>query len=218
MRNRIGMMRFGAVLAALAITATAVADMVVFDSTAGGFFKFEGTDGELKATFDYDSSTGELSLVLENTTTVPETGSITAFAFHRPDGFALSFDITGPEDNDAPWLVDGVTPPPSSIGEFNAIYTVDGTDYTGAGDGMTGIEDFDGAVSYLWTVTGAGFDDLSVMDFLPFNDKGYRAAFKMKGLGTDDGSDNLVVIPVPGAALLGVLGLSFTGWIRRRVG
>ena len=136
------------------------------DSNTGTFKSFENTGASFTATWTYNSKTDTLTLELINTSTGPDSGAITAIAFNDPGSplpppdsgpselnfVGVTWDKKGSNDNDGDWFEDGVTPPPSNIGNFNSIYTVDGTDYTGAGAGDEGSEK-DEIARCAWTIT-----------------------------------------------------------------
>ena len=223
---RMGLAGTSAVAAAsvLVLTGVAQADsMVSFDSTSGSFQSFENTGASFTATWSYTNATQLLTLSLINTSPVgPEGGAITAIAFNDPNSpmagpSNLIFNgVTG--DNDGGWFVDGVTPPPASLGNFNSIYTVDGTDYTGAGTGSTGIE-YGEVALFSWTVTGDDADLLSVFDFLDLdaNSLGYGFAVRFKGIGDNGDSDSVVLVPLPRAVWFGAIGLLGIVVIRRQI-
>ncbi len=198
---------------------------VSYDSTSSSFRSFENTGASFTATWTYDAHEATLTLSLVNTSAGPYSGAITAVAFNDPNS-PLPPPDSGPSlltflgvsgDDDGAWAVGGVTPSPNNIGNFNSIYTVDGTDYTGAGDGMTGIENGETAV-FTWTTGAADALSLTVFDFLnrDLNTHGFGFAVRFKGIGSEGDSDQIVLVPLPMALPMGLAGLLCVVIFRRR--
>ena len=198
---------------------------VSYDSAIDSFQSFEDTGASFTATWTYNSKTATLTLSMMNTSATPDSGAITAIAFNDPNsplpppdsGPSLLTFLGATGDDDGAWAEDGVTPPPNNIGNFNSIYTVDGTDYTGAGNGSTGIENGE-TVEFTWTTGAANAINLTVFDFLnrDLNTLGFGFAVKFKGIGPNGDSDQVVLVPLPMALPMGLAGLLGVVIFRRR--
>jgi len=157
--------------------------------------------------------------MMNTTSGISPTGAITSLAFNTAVGTTLTSTFLGMGDDEGPWFVaPGPTPPPGNIGTFDSVYTVDGAAYAGAGNGMEGIEVGE-TVTFEWAVAASGDGlTLSVHDFLDasLNSNGYGFAVKFNGLGSEDDSDSLVLVPLPLAVWAGAIGLVGVVAIRRR--
>lgn len=208
MRNRIGMMRFGAVLAALAITASAVADMSTL--TLSNHSSDETDAAVLNATFEFtwDSALDKLSLLVSNLTTNPFEFAITDLLFNSAVGATLAVDVF-PDG----WSLE-TSKSGDGMGTFDFKILADDSEQT----------DIPAGESLLFKFNSSDADPISATDFtsslstIPPGEFPAFGAAKFQRGPDDDSAFGGNVIPAPGAALLGVLGLSFTGWARRRIG
>ncbi len=209
---------------AMALTGVAQADFINFDES--NFFSFENTGAAFSGTWTYTfigGTSGTLQLVLSNDNSLTLAGAITAIAFNNPDGVTLGgFSYTQTGGDVEAFALDGAIPRPGSVGHFNSVYSVDGLMFTGAGSGMEGIEVGEEA-TFSWTVTSASASGLSVSNFLDFdlNDPDnpggqFAMALKFKGLGPEDLSDTFVLIPLPAALPMGLVGLAGVAALRYR--
>lgn len=180
-------------------------------------------------------TTGTLELVLTNSTA---NGFITAIAFNTPDGSgsgdvnlgawsipALTSEYDeffGFNGSEIPFANDGSISGHGFLGDFNQVYSVDGDQFGGAGGMQEGIEPGEIA-TFTWTVIDKDDGDasnFSVLDFLnpELNDgKPYFMGVRFKELGDDgEGSEQLVLIPLPAALPMGLAGLAGLALVRHR--
>ena len=216
--------------AVMTLAGAAQADNFSFDQD--DFTSFGGTASFLTGTWDLTGST--LSLVLKNNNSLAVGGSITAIAFNIPVGVTLSGftyfesgDYVGNEATEG-FFPDGGVPPPGNIGDFNTVQTVADTgdgnaSFGGDGNGMRGIEAQETG-TFTWTVSSGS--PTSVLEFLDFDlnhlplDDGipgqFAFALKFKGIGPNDDSDVMALIPLPAALPMGLAGLAGLALVRHR--
>lgn len=208
----------GAVLCAAGV---ASADTLVFDLTRefSGATPPSGSGPWLRATFT-DTGSDTVSLTLENLLSNNE--FVSRWYFNVDPAL-----LPGDPDN-LNWLdvtYDGSSGPEASVFKEENSFKADGDGYfdlsfewTNSGSGRFGA----GSSDVVYTLSGAGLTAMS-FNFLSLgagnSPDGLLSAAHIQGIGKngeDSGWITTVIIPLPSAASLGLLGLCGIGMNRRR--
>lgn len=126
---------------------------------------------------------------------------------------------------DVDFTDDGVSPDNLPGGNIldPAFIATQGLSVDTAGNTSTGVCEGE-SLSLVYTLQG-GLDYQGVLSAIylgisdPIADGSLRAGIHVRGLGLDgEYSDSFVIttVPAPGAIVLGSIGISFVGWLRRR--